>query len=70
MIKKKEKVKLACRRYRANMTEQKRAAYNEKARKHNQKRRDWLKAERKNGRNVTRSKAPQKQNARRNSVLE
>ena len=57
---KKENAKLACRRYRANMSEDKKAAYNEKARIRNQKRRDRLKAEPANGRNVTRSKAQKK----------
>ena len=68
---KKENAKLACRRYRANMTEDKKAADNEKARIRKQRRRYRLKAEPANGRNVTRIlKLSKNRNARRNSVLE
>ena len=53
------------------MTEDKKAADNEKARIRKQRRRYQLKAEPANGRNVTRIlKLSKNRNARRNSVLE
>ena len=56
---KKENAKLACRRYRANMSEEIKRLLTMRNLE-DVTRRDWFKAEPANGRNVTRSKAQKK----------